>query len=93
MDNRVTMLNLAWGMPEYNHFGTDEFLRFCKLIGAEPQIALNLGTGTPREAAEWVRYVNQHWNGRQRRLAVGTRQRAVGRFPDRLSDPRAHGGA
>ncbi len=62
MDRRVSMLNLAWGMPEYNHFGTDEFLRFCKLIGADPQIALNLGTGTPQEAAEWVEYVNRKWN-------------------------------
>ena len=60
-DRRVSMLNTAWGIPEYNQFGTDEFLRFCQLIGAEPQIALNLGTGTPQEAAEWVEYVNGHW--------------------------------
>ena len=63
LDKRVSMMNLGWGMPEYNQFGTDEFLTFCKLIGAEPQIALNLGTGTPEEAADWVRYVNQKWNG------------------------------
>jgi alpha-N-arabinofuranosidase len=62
LDKRVSMLNLAWGMPEYNHFGTDEFLAFCRLIGADPQIALNLGTGTPEEAAGWVRYVNDKWN-------------------------------
>jgi len=62
IDRRPTMLNQAWGMPEYNHFGTDELLRFCRLIGAEPQIALNLGSGTPEEAVDWVRYVNQHWN-------------------------------
>jgi alpha-N-arabinofuranosidase len=60
MDKRVSMLNQAWGIPELNQFGTDEFLRFCKLINAEPQIALNLGSGTPEEAADWVRYVNQH---------------------------------
>jgi alpha-L-arabinofuranosidase len=60
-DKRVSMLNIAWGMPEYNQFGTDEFLRFCELIGAQPQIALNLGSGTPREAADWVRYVDEHW--------------------------------
>ena len=67
-DRRVSMLNIAWGIPEYNTFGTDEFLDFCKLIEAEPQIALNLGSGTPQEAAEWVRYVNEkskagglHW--------------------------------
>jgi alpha-N-arabinofuranosidase len=60
-DKRVSKVNVAWGIPEYNTFGTDEFLNFCRLIGAEPQIALNLGTGSPREAAEWVRYVNDHW--------------------------------
>jgi alpha-L-arabinofuranosidase len=60
-DKRVSMLNIAWGIPEYNQFGTDEFLRFCERIGAQPQIALNLGTGTPEEAAAWVQYVNAHW--------------------------------
>jgi alpha-N-arabinofuranosidase len=59
---RVSMLNIAWGIPEYNTFGTDEFLRFCDVIGAEPQIALNLGSGTPQEAADWVRYVDEHWH-------------------------------
>ena len=58
---RVSMLNIAWGIPEYNTFGTDEFLHFCDLIGAQPQIALNLGSGTPQEAADWVRYVDEHW--------------------------------
>jgi len=61
LDTRVSELNLAWGIPEYNTFGTLEFLRFCELIQAKPQIALNLGTGTPREAAEWVSFVNAHW--------------------------------
>jgi alpha-L-arabinofuranosidase len=60
-DKRVSMLNVAWGIPEYNQFGTDEFLDFCKSIGAQPQIALNLGTGTPQEAADWVKYVDEHW--------------------------------
>lgn len=56
------MRNIAWGIPEYNQFGTGEFLHFCKLIGAKPQIALNLGSGTPAEAASWVRYVDRHWD-------------------------------
>ena len=59
-DKRVSMRNLAWGIPEYNTFGTDEFLHFCSLIGAEPQVALNLGSGTPQEAADWVRYIDEH---------------------------------
>ena len=64
IDKRVGMLNQAWGFPEYNHFGTDEFLRFCQLIDAQPQIALNLGSGTPEEAAGWVQYVNARWGDR-----------------------------
>ena len=65
IDKRVSMINPSWGIPEYNTFGTNEFLRFCELIHAEPQIALNVGTGTPQEAGEWVRYVNAHWANHQ----------------------------
>lgn len=63
-DHRVTMRNLAWGIPEYNTFGTDEFLKFCKLIGAEPQIDLNMGTGTTDEAEAWARYIRQRYHGK-----------------------------
>ncbi len=64
-DKRVSMSNVAWGIPELNTFGTDEFLHFCDLVDAKPQIALNLGTGSPQEAAEWVKYVNESpaWKG------------------------------
>lgn len=61
-DKRRNMLNNSWGIPEYNTFGTDEFLEFCQQIGAQPQIALNMGSGTPQEAAAWVRYVDNHWS-------------------------------
>jgi alpha-L-arabinofuranosidase len=61
-DKRISMQNGSWGIPEYNTFGTDEFLHFCNLIGADPQVALNLGSGTPEEAGDWVRYVNDHWH-------------------------------
>jgi alpha-L-arabinofuranosidase len=61
-DKRISMLNIAWGIPETNQFGTDEFLRYCELIGAEPQVALNLGSGTAQEAAGWVKYINDHWH-------------------------------
>ena len=64
LDKRVSMLNQAWGMPEYNHFGTDELLRFCQLIDSQPQIALNLGSGTPEEAAAWVSYVGGRWGNK-----------------------------
>ncbi|MGD0909840.1 MAG: alpha-L-arabinofuranosidase C-terminal domain-containing protein [Candidatus Acidiferrales bacterium] len=61
MDKRVSMLNTAWGQPEYNQFGTDEFLEFAKLVGAQPLFCLNMGSGTVQEAVDWVKYVNARW--------------------------------
>ena len=43
---------------ETNQFGSHEFLRLCRLIGAEPYLAANVGSGTPREFHEWVSYCN-----------------------------------
>lgn len=63
-DKRVTLENIAWGIPEYNNFGTDEFLQLCDLIGAIPQFNLNMGSGTPEEAADWVRYIRAHHKGK-----------------------------
>ncbi|MGH9345274.1 MAG: alpha-L-arabinofuranosidase C-terminal domain-containing protein [Terriglobia bacterium] len=63
LDKRVTMENIAWGIPEYNKFGTDEFLQLCDLIRAIPQFDLNMGSGTPQEAADWVRYIRAHHKG------------------------------
>ncbi|MBV9851562.1 MAG: hypothetical protein JO250_17985 [Armatimonadetes bacterium] len=55
---RPTQRNAAWGGPESNQFGTDEFLDLCRRIGAAPQIGANAGNGTADEAAAWVRYCN-----------------------------------
>jgi alpha-N-arabinofuranosidase len=63
LDQRVTMQNISWGIPEYNNFGTDEFLKFCELVRAEPQFDLNMGSGSPEEAAEWVKYVRDRYKG------------------------------
>lgn len=62
-DKRVAMKNIAWGIPEYNNFGTDEFLEFCRLLHAEPQFDLNMGSGTPEEAADWVKYIRARYQG------------------------------
>jgi alpha-L-arabinofuranosidase len=64
LDKRPVMENIAWGIPEYNKFGTDEFLKMCELTGAVPQFDLNLGSGTPEEAVEWVKYIQSHWKGK-----------------------------
>jgi alpha-N-arabinofuranosidase len=58
LDKRRTELNRAWGTMEYNEFGTDEFMSFCRLAGVQPMICLNLGSGTAEEARKWVEYVN-----------------------------------
>lgn len=64
-EKRPTKPNYHWrwvdmgiGKPESYQFGTDEFLDFCKYVGAEPMITVNAGTGTPEEAAAWVEYCN-----------------------------------
>ncbi len=43
---------------ETNHFGIHEFMRLCRLVGAEPYVAANVGSGTPREFHDWVLYCN-----------------------------------
>jgi len=50
--------NLIWGGEEDNHFGTNEFIRYCRSIGAEPFLVVNMATGTAQEAANWVEYCN-----------------------------------
>ncbi len=55
---RVVTLNPNWGgVIEPNTFGTHEYLDFLDQIGAEAYLSLNLGSGTPQEAAEWLEYL------------------------------------
>jgi alpha-N-arabinofuranosidase len=48
------------GLAKYdpNQFGTNEFARFCKLIGAQPYLATNLRSNTARDFYQWVEYCN-----------------------------------
>ena len=57
-DQRPVKLDPAWKCWEANDFGTNEFIHFCKAVGAEPYLCLNFGSGTVEEAAEWVKYCN-----------------------------------
>lgn len=43
---------------EPNQFGTNEYLAWCRTVGATPLLAVNLGTGTPEKAAALVEYCN-----------------------------------
>jgi alpha-N-arabinofuranosidase len=45
-----------WQPTEPNDVGIDEFMRFCRLTGSEALIVVNMGTGTPEEAAAWVEH-------------------------------------
>ncbi|WP_113654673.1 alpha-N-arabinofuranosidase [Pedobacter namyangjuensis] len=57
--NRPKMVNTHWGgVTEDNSFGTHEFLELCKLLGTEPYISANVGSGTPEEMSKWVEYLN-----------------------------------
>jgi alpha-N-arabinofuranosidase len=57
-EQRPTVRELAWQSIEPNHFGTDEFIKLCRKMDWEPMITVNLGTGTPEEARDWVEYCN-----------------------------------
>jgi alpha-N-arabinofuranosidase len=57
-DQRGVTLNPNWGgVIEPNTFGTHEFMDFLDQIGAEAYISVNVGSGTPREAADWLEYM------------------------------------
>ncbi len=57
-ERRPRRINVWWNKEEDNQFGTDEFVRFCRDVGAEPYICGNVGSGTPREMMQWVEYCN-----------------------------------
>jgi alpha-N-arabinofuranosidase len=57
-DRRVVTLNPNWGgVVEPNTFGTHELMDFLGQIGSEAYLSVNVGSGTPREAAEWLEYL------------------------------------
>ena len=56
---RPRSVNSHWGnYVEDNSFGTHEFVGLCRMIGAEPYLAGNVGSGSPRELRDWVEYCN-----------------------------------
>jgi alpha-N-arabinofuranosidase len=57
-DKRPARQELAWHSIESNQMGTDEYVKFCKLIGAENFVCINAGTGTLDDARHWVEYCN-----------------------------------
>ena len=66
---RIPYYDKAWRVEEPNSFGTDEFVAFCREVGAAPFICTNGGTGTPEDMSDWVEYCNLNigeWAARRR---------------------------
>ena len=58
LSGRPKMINSNWGgTVEDNSFGTHEFLNFCEMLGIEPYISGNVGSGSVEELAKWVEYM------------------------------------
>ena len=67
-DERPVRFDLAWNKEETNRFGTDEFIEYCRRVGAEPYICVNIGTGNLDEAIHWLEYCNSKGNTYYARL-------------------------
>lgn len=86
--SRIPMRNIAWGGMYYNQVGTHEVVDFCRKVGAEPLLVVNMESegypswqypknttcrkGTAEEAAEWVDYCNNPDNAL--RLSHGVKE-------------------
>jgi len=58
-EERPSILNVWWGnVKEDNSFGTHEFLNMCELLNTEPYLSANVGSGTPQELTDWIKYTN-----------------------------------
>lgn len=68
-DQRPKMVNNNWGGTiEDNSFGTHEFLNLCEMLGCEPYISGNVGSGTVEELAKWVEYMTSEGDSPMARL-------------------------
>jgi alpha-L-arabinofuranosidase len=56
--DRPRVLDKAWNATNTNQIGTNEFMTWCKAVGTEPLMGLNLGTGSAEDAATLVEYCN-----------------------------------
>ena len=66
---RTPRVNLEWGgTAEPNGFGTHEFFNLAERLGAKTYLNVNLGTGTPTEAADWLEYITTDGDGQLAQL-------------------------
>ena len=55
---RPVVLDRAWNSLDTNQFGTNDFVDWCGVVGAEPLLGMNFGTGTVDMAVAYVEYCN-----------------------------------
>jgi len=68
-EKRPKMSNNNWGgVIEDNSFGTNEFFNLCELLGCEPYLSGNVGSGTVEELAKWVEYITSAGDSPMARL-------------------------
>ena len=80
--DRPVRLDLAWGQLETNEVGLHEFCGWAEKVGAEVMMSVNMGTGTPKDAAQLVEYCNhekgtaisdlRRRNGREKPFGIRT---------------------
>ncbi|HEU5402062.1 MAG TPA: hypothetical protein VFU86_11940 [Terriglobales bacterium] len=68
-DKRPPRLQPMWSdRVESNDIGLHEFMALCRLVGAEPDLTIDSGFGSAREAAEQVEYCNGPASSRMGRM-------------------------
>jgi len=78
LEERPPRYDPAWDSMEPNTFGTNEFVAWCRRLGAEPYLVVNAGDGDMREARDWVEYCN------------GTRPSSLTRLREAHGSPEPH---
>ena len=73
--NRPTVLERAWNSIETNQFGTNEFIDWCRIVGTEPLLGLNFGTGTRRNGRRLRRVLQRRPRHEVERAAALARLR------------------
>ena len=68
-EKRAKIVNNNWGgVVEDNSFGTNEFFNLCEMLGTEPYLSGNVGSGTVEELAKWVEYITSAGDSPMARL-------------------------
>lgn len=81
-EKRPSMVNTHWGgVTENNHFGTHEFFDLCEMLGAEPYVCGNVGSGTVQEMAQWVEYMTHEGQSPMANLRRENGRDAAWRLP------------